>query len=223
MKTSIIIPTYNEERMIENVINSVRPYGDEVMVVGAKRCTDDTIRIAKRMGVKVVIDNGIGKGDALRVGAKAAKGDIIVFIDADGSHIPRDIPKLVRPILKGEADMVIGSRFLGGSEELHGTFDKFLRMFFSMCIAQVINWRFTKEIADTQNGFRAIKRGVFLDLDTKARIFDIETEMIMKCYKKGYKILEVPSMELKRRYGKSGISLWRMGWIYAMRVFVNLF
>jgi dolichol-phosphate mannosyltransferase len=223
MKTSIIVPAYNEEKTIKNIINSVKPYGDEIILVGARKSTDNTIKIAKRLRVKVVIDNGKGKGDALRVGAKAANEDILVFIDADGSHKPKDIPKIVKPIKEGKADMVIGSRFLGGSEELHGTFNKFLRMFFSMCIAQIINTRFRTAIGDTQNGFRAIRKDAFLDLDTKANIFDIETEMVMKCYKKGYKILEVPAMEYRRTHGKSGINLWRMGIVYAWRVFVNLF
>ena len=170
-----------------------------------------------------VVDNGKGKGDGIRVAIEHAKEDIIVFIDADGSHIAKDIPKIVQPIKDGKADMVIASRFIGGSEELHGTFGKFMRMFLSMVIAQIINWRFNKAIGDTQNGFRAIRKDVAKDLDLKANIFDIETEMVMKCYKGGYKIAEVPSRELKRKHGGSGINLWRMGWIYAWRVFKNLF
>ena len=87
----------------------------------------------------------------------------------------------------------------------------------------IINWRFNRNIADTQNGFRAIKRSCARDLDLKANGFDIETEMVMKCYKKGYNVVEVPSMELARVCGESGINLWTMGWVYVWRVFINLF
>ena len=223
MKVSIVLPAFNEENTIEKIIESVRPYGDEVLVICAKKSTDNTRKIAKSMGVKVVVDNGVGKGDAMRVAINKAKGGVLVFFDTDGSHIPGDIPKVVAPILEDSYDMVIASRMLGGSEELHGSFSKFFRLFMSICIAQIINWRFGQNIADTQNGFRAIKRSVARDINLKADGFDVETEMVMKCYRKGYTILEVPSMELARKYGDSGISLWRMGWVYVWRVFVNLF
>ena len=165
----------------------------------------------------------MGKGDGMRCAIGIIKDGIIVFIDSDGSHIPSDIPKLVKPIIQGKADMVIGSRFLGGSEELHGDFDKFLRMFFGMCIAQIINWRFNTAIMDTQNGFRTIKAEVAKKLSLTSKHTEIETEMCMKCYKKGFRILEVPSMELKRKFGESNITLTKHGFKYAWTVFKNLF
>ncbi|MBU0898237.1 MAG: glycosyltransferase family 2 protein [Nanoarchaeota archaeon] len=222
MKVSIVVPTFNEERTIKDILEKVKPYGDEILVVSAKKSTDRTKEIAEEMGIRTVVDNGKGKGDGIRVGIEHASGDIIVFIDADGSHIPEDIPKIVQPIKCGNADMVIASRFMGGSEELHGDFGKFMRMFLSISIAQLINWRFRTAIGDTQNGFRAIKTDVAKDLKLEANIFDVETEMVMKCYKKGYKIVEVSSQEKKRLYGESGINIWRMGWVYAWRVFKNL-
>ena len=223
IKTTIVIPAFNEERTIKRIIGEVSRYGDDVLVVCAKKSSDDTRRIAESTGVKVVVDNGRGKGDAVRVAIREAKGDILVFFDSDGSHIADDIPKVVAPVLDGSVDMVIASRMLGGSEELHGSFSKFFRLFMSMCIAQIINWRFGKNIADTQNGFRAIKRSVAQSLDLRANGFDVETEMVMKCYKKGYGVVEVPSMEFARVCGKSGINLWTMSGVYVWRVFVNLF
>lgn len=221
-KVTVVIPAFNEEKTIAGIISRARPFCDDILLVSAKRSTDNTRNIAKSLRVKVVIDNGNGKGDGMRTAIGMIKDGILVFIDADGSHIPKDIPKLVRPIKEGKADMVIGSRLLGGSMELHGTFNKFLRMFFSMCINQIINWRFNVSVSDSQNGFRAIKANVARKLGLISNKFDIETEMCMKCYKKGYLVLEVPSMELKRRYGKSGISLLKLGWIYAWRVLTNL-
>lgn len=222
-KIICVIPTFNEEKTIENIINRTKPYCNEILVVLSKKSTDQTKKIVESMGIKNITDNGIGKGEALRCAIKYIQDGIIIFMDADGSHIPEDIPALVKPILEDKADMTIGNRYLGGSEELHGTFNKFLRMFFSMCISQIINWRFNREMQDTQNGFRAIKVNVAKDLDLKANIFDIEAEMVMKCCKKGYRIGEVPSRELVRKYGKSGLKLYPMGFIFFWRVLKNLF
>lgn len=221
-KVTIVIPAFNEEKSIAEIIKSVKPYADDILVVSAKKSTDNTKEIAESLGVDVAIDNGMGKGEAIRVAINLIDNGIIVFIDADGSHIPADIPKLVKPIKEGKADMVIGSRMLGGSMELHGNFNKFLRLFFSMCMAQIINWRFKTIISDVNNGFRAIKADVAKKLELKANNFDAEVEMCMKCYKKKYRVIEVPSMELKRKYGESGLLLWKASLIFLWRVFINL-
>ena len=221
-KVTAVISAKNEEKTIRETINGVKKYVDKVIVVISKNSSDNTRKIVNSMKTEVLIDNGKGKGEGMRLAIKHVKDGIIVFIDSDGSHIVKDIPKVVRPIKEGKADMVIASRMLGGSMELHGTFNKLMRLFLSMCIAQIINWRYNKHIADTQNGFRAIRVDVAKKLKLKSNKFDIETEMCMKCYKKKYRILEVPSMELERKFGTSGISLFREGWIYIWRVITNL-
>ena len=220
---TVIIPTYNEEKTIKKIISGVKKYCDEILVVGAKRSTDKTLEMAKSLGAKTIIDNGKGKGAAMRLSIDEAKGDILVFMDADGSHITDDIPALLAPIKAKKADMVIASRMLGGSEELHGTVSQFFRMVFSAIITLIINYRFGVRITDSQNGFRAIRKDVAKSLGLNANIFDIETEMTMKCAKKGYRICEVPSRELNRVYGKSGINVLRMGPVYLWRVIVNIF
>jgi len=220
---TVVIPAYNEERNIEKIINDVKPFCDNIIVSVAKKSKDQTANIAKQLGVKVVIDHGLGKGDGIRSSIEYLDDGIVVFIDGDGSHIASDIPLIVQPIIDDKADMVIASRFLGGSEELHGDFNKFLRMFFSMCIAQIINWRFKTEMQDTQNGYRAFEVKVLKDLNLTSNHTEIETEMCMKCIKKKYRILEVPSRELKRSSGKSNISILKHGKRYAWTVFKNLF
>jgi|TARA_Y100000034_G_C6910285_1_gene424299 dolichol-phosphate mannosyltransferase len=222
-KTIVVIPAYNEERTIKDIIKSVTPYCDDVLVVIAKKSTDDTQKIVESMKINYIIDNGIGKGEGMRCAIDHIENGILVFFDADGSHIPKDIPLVVEPIKEGKADMVIASRFLGGSEELHGDFDKYLRMIAAMTIAQLINWRFKTAIMDTQNGFRAIEAKKAKSLNLKSEHTEVETEMCIKCFKKGYKILEVPSMELGRRHGDSSIVLWKHGWKYAYITFKNLF
>ena len=214
-----IVPTRNEERTIGELLERISPHCDEIVVVDSSN--DSTPERAAKHA-RVVREERRGKGIALRTGAQEAKGDILVFIDADGSHIPEDIPELVRPIKEGRADLVIASRSLGGSEELSGTIPQWFRATASGVITIIVNHRFGSWLTDSQNGFRAIRRDVFLALGTTARIFDIETEMLMKTLKMGYTVDEVPSREKKRRYGSSGINLWWMWYRYAWTTFRNL-
>lgn len=223
VKITVVIPAYNEEQNIGKTINEVKPFCDNIIASVAKKSKDRTAEIAKQLGAKVIFDHGLGKGDGIRSSIEYLEDGVVVFIDSDGSHIASDIPSIVQPIIENKADMVIASRFLGGSEELHGDFNKFLRMFFSMCIAQIINWRFKTEMQDTQNGYRAFKVSVLKDLNLTSNHTEIETEMCMKCIKKNYRILEVPSRELKRSAGKSNISIFKHGKRYIWTVFKNLF
>lgn len=220
---SAVIPAFNEEKIIGDVIQGVQKYVDEIIVIGSPGSTDRTAEVARSMGAKVLMDNGKGKGDALRVGIENASGDILMLMDADGSHIADDIPRLVEPIESGTADMVIASRMTGGSEELHGNLDQLIRLFGSSLITLIINYRFKVRISDSQNGFRSISAEVAKDLDLRANIFDIETEMLMKCLKKGYRVKEVPSRELERKFGTSGVRVFTMWPRYLWRVLINLF
>jgi dolichol-phosphate mannosyltransferase len=222
MKISVVIPTRNEEGMIKEIIEGCRPYADELMVVDG-HSTDKTREIAEAAGVKVILDNGKGKGAALRYAATVVTGDIIVFIDADGSHDPRDIPKLVEPIIKGEADHVSGSRLIGGSSELHGGFDECFRLMGSSFITACINWRFKVILSESQNGFRAIKTNVINQLGLEENITTIEQEMIMKTLKKGFRMAEVPTHEHKRKMGYSKISLKKVWFRYVYSLIKYLF
>ena len=222
MKISIVIPTRNEEGMIKEIIDGCRPYADELLVVDG-HSTDKTREIAEAAGVKVILDNGKGKGAALRYAATVVTGDIIVFIDADGSHDPRDIPRLVEPIIKGEADHVSGSRLIGGSSELHGGFDECFRLMGSSFITACINWRFKVVLSESQNGFRAIKSDVIKQLGLEENITTIEQEMIMKTLKKGFRMKEVPTHEHKRKMGYSKISLKKVWFRYVYSLVKYLF
>ncbi len=222
MKISVVIPTRNEEGMIEEIIDGCRPYADELLVVDG-HSVDRTREIAEKAGVKVILDNGKGKGAALRHAINFVSGDITVFIDADGSHDPRDIPRLVEPILKGEADHVSGSRLIGGSSELHGGFDECFRLMGSSFITACINWRFGVVLSESQNGFRAIRTDVIKQLDLKENITTIEQEMIMKTLKKGFRMAEVPTHEHKRRMGYSKISLRKVWFRYVYSLVKYLF
>ncbi|MEO5356400.1 MAG: glycosyltransferase family 2 protein [Nitrospirae bacterium YQR-1] len=210
---TIVIPTLNEAATIGAVIEGCKKHSDEIIVIDGNS-TDGTREIAQNMSVKCITDSGRGKGAALRQAIEEVRGDIIVFIDADGSHEPNDIPKLIEPIVKGEADHVTGSRLLGGSSELHGGFDEFFRLMGSSFITACINWRYRVRISDSQNGFRAIRTNVAKQLKLKENITTIEQEMIMKTLKGGFKLSEVPSHEYKRKAGYSKIKLSKVWFRY---------
>lgn len=206
---SIIIPTLNEEATLEEVLRRCKPFADDILVIDG-HSQDHTADIARRCGVRLELDRRRGKGSALRQAAELARGDILVFIDADGSHVPEDIPSLVRPILEGRADHVTASRLIGGSSELHGGFDEFLRFTGSSFITACINWRYKVRLSDSQNGFRAIRKEVFGALGLTSDSTTIEQEMIMKTLAKGYRMAEVPSHEYSRQGGISKVRIARL-------------
>jgi dolichol-phosphate mannosyltransferase len=218
---TVVVPTRDEEGLIGEIVDAVRPSCDEVLVVDG-HSRDRTREIAAARGARVVLDHGKGKGEALRLALEEAAGDIVVFIDADGSHDPRDIPALVAPIAAGQADLVIGSRGRGGSDELHGTFEQLIRYIGSQIIMLGINYRWNVRLTDSQNGFRAIRRDVGRSLGLTSNLTTIEQEMMMKALKKGYRVAEIPSHEYERKWGTSKVVVWKLWFAYVWSFLKNL-
>ena len=217
-----VIFTKNEEGGIAEVIRLTRPFVDDVYVVDG-HSKDRTREIAAAEGAKILLDNGKGKGDGIRTAIKKIDFDILVFIDADGSHDPQDIPKLIAPIKEGRADMVVGSRGRGGSDELHGDIQKLLRMIGSDIILIAINYRWKSRLTDSQNGFRAVRTEAARTLNLKEDITTIEQEMTMKFLKKGYRIDEIAAHEYARKHGQSKIRLSKVWFRYIWSAVKNLF
>jgi glycosyltransferase involved in cell wall biosynthesis len=218
---TVVIPTRNEEGLIGEVVDAVRQYGDVLVVDG--HSTDATRDVAQAHGARVVLDAGRGKGQAIRQSLTETTSDIVVFIDADGSHEPKDIPKLVAPIAAGTADLVIASRGKGGSDELHGTVGQFIRYTGSQLIMLAINYRWNVRLSDSQNGFRAIRRQVALALNMQSDLTTIEQEMLMLALKRGYRVTEVGSHEYERRWGVSKVSVSKLWWAYLWSFWRNIF
>ena len=218
---TVVVPTRDEEGLVGEIVDSVRPYADEVLVIDG-HSSDRTREIAAQHHARVILDRGKGKGDALRLAFDEAKGDIVVFIDADGSHDPADIPKLVAPIRGGQSDLVIGSRGKGGSDELHGTLEQFIRYVGSQIIMLAINYRWNVRLTDSQNGFRAIRRDVGLQLGLTSNLTTIEQEMLMKALKQGYRVGEIASHEYERRWGTSKVVVWKLWFAYVWSFLRNL-
>jgi len=221
MSVSVVICARNEGEGIRQIIESVKPYASEVIVIDG-HSTDSTVEIARTAGAKVWLDNGLGKGDAYRVGVARATGDIIVFIDADGSHEPADIPRLVEPIVRNEADLVVASRHRGGSDEWQGDFNTFLRHMGSGILSIATNWRWNANLTDVLNGFRAVRREAALKVPLSAVDFDIEQHMIARFLKHGYRVVEVRSHEYCRKWGKSKLPTYRKAYLFFWRLFLDL-
>jgi hypothetical protein len=130
-------------------------------------------------------------------------------MDADGSHDPGDSPRLVAPLLADEAELCVGSRFAGGSDELSATLPQLVRMFGNVAMNVAINRRWRVELTDTLNGFRAVRRRIALSVGLREDAHTIEQEMVMKLLQRGYRVVNVPVHEYKRRYGVSHIDIWR--------------
>jgi len=210
---TVVIPALNESLTIVDIITKTRPYTSDILVVDG-RSPDGTAELARSMGARIVLDHGKGKGKAIRSVIPHLDREITVFIDADGSHDPDDIPALVRPIMERRADHVSGSRLIGGSSELHGGFEECFRLMGSSLITACINRRFHVTLSESQNGFRAIRTAVLRDLGLRENITTIEQEMIIKTLKKGYRMAEVPSHEHKRKAGYSKISIRKVAFRY---------
>jgi len=210
---TVVIPAKDEAKTIAPLVRRCRELAAEVIVVDG-HSTDATAEEARAAGAKVIQDNRRGKGEALRCAIPHVTTEIVVFIDADGSHDPEDIPKLVEPIRRGEADHVTGSRLLGGSSELHGGFDEFFRLAGSSFVTACINRRFKVRLSDSQNGFRAVRTAVLRSLTLKEDSTTTEQEMTIKTLRAGYRMAEVPAHEHARIHGTSHISVSKAAFRY---------
>ncbi|MGE0043933.1 MAG: glycosyltransferase family 2 protein [Vicinamibacterales bacterium] len=207
---TVVIPVKDEAATISGVVRACLPYAREVVVVVHTPARDETAARAREAGARVVADRGRGKGDAMRLAAAEVTTALTVFIDGDGSHEPCDIPRLVEPLLQGQADHVSASRLMGGSSELHGGFDEFFRLAGAAFITACINRRFGVRLSESQNGFRAIRTAVLRQLDLRSVSTTIEQEMIARSVAMGYRMAEVASHEHPRAAGTSHIRTWRV-------------
>ncbi len=161
-----------------------------------------------RNDVKIIVEKPSGKGAAIKTGFEEAGGDLIVMMDADGSHDPKEIPALLEPVLEGY-DAAIGSRLLpgGGSADL----TQFRKLGNSIFVAMV-NRMYSADYTDLCYGYRAFKRETLKKICCSSRGFEIETEQSILMKKAGLKVKEVPSFEARRKSGNSNLCSFRDGW-----------
>jgi glycosyltransferase involved in cell wall biosynthesis len=220
---TVVIAAKNEAATIGGMVLGCRPYARTVLVTVDCRTTDDTVKRATEAGARILLDEGRGKGHAMRLAIPHIQTALTVFIDADGSHDPRDIPLLLEPLLAGAADHVSASRLRGGSSELHGGFDEFFRLMGSSFITACINHHFGVRLSESQNGFRAIRSDVLRALALRSDSTTIEQEMIIRTLGMGYRMAEIPSHEYQRVAGTSHIRLRRVALGYVINLVRHLY
>jgi hypothetical protein len=209
VNVSVVIPALNEAENLPHVLPRIPAWVHEVLLVDG-HSTDDTVEVARklRQDIRIVAQQGRGKGAALRTGFAAATGQIIVMLDADGSTDPAEIPAFVGALLAG-ADFVKGSRFLQGG----GTSDMpFYRKLGNWGFVRVVRLLFGGSYSDLCYGYNAFWSHVLPQLDLDGDGFEIETMMNVRALRVGLKVAEVPSFEAERVYGTSNLRTIPDGW-----------
>lgn len=209
---SVIAVNLNEEHTIKKVLSDIPSCVDEVIVVDG-HSKDRSPTIAKEMGFPVILQEGKGRGAAFKTGFKHVKGDIIVLLSTDGNERPGHIEDLVKKINEGY-DLVIATRFgIGKSYDV-----TVIRRFGNWFLTTAINLLGNVKLADSQNGFRAIRKEHLHAMHLEADRFDIEAEITMKAARMRLRIAEVPTIEDNREFGDSNLHTFRDGFLIFKRI-----
>lgn len=203
-RVTIVIPAKNEAEGLTGVLREAARYASTLIVVDG-HSEDATKEIVQRQGARYVLDHGVGRGEAVRLGLKMARTQVAVVIDADGSTEFRDIPALVQPIVAHKADMVIASRRTGGSMDVRLNFDGLMRLVGSDILTYLINRRLHTQFTDAIYSFRAIRTKIIPSLRLRSNGHAIEQEMVVSSVRKGYRLMEIPSREKARVWGISNL------------------
>ena len=218
MKIVTILPAYNLEEGIQEIVERTKQYSDIVIVV-SDGSTDKTREKATEAGALCPEEtNKLGMGFAVRKGieySKQFRPDVVVLMDADGQHLPEEIPRVIEPIMKENVDTVVGSRTMGvlktSTINRIGNFGLKLISFF------VTGRWFT----DTESGFRAYKAAKLYELDLEAEGYEIESDLFLKSLHKRHSIREVPITVPKAVPGVTVVDGFKMG-IFKIKLAIKL-
>ena len=194
MKLSVIIPVYNEVESIQVILERVQAQNlaEEIIVVddGSKDGTRDLLgTLDGKNGVRIILhEHNKGKGAAVRTGMAAATGDVLLIQDADLEYDPRDYPLLIEPIQEGLADVVYGSRFLGGRHRVA----MFWHMVANRLLTFMTNILYNTILTDMETGYKVFRREILDGMVLHANSFDFEPEFTAKILKRNFRIFEVP-------------------------------
>ncbi len=199
---SIVIPVYNEIRTVGRVISRVAalPLNTEIVLID-DCSTDGTREVLQTLqgldGFRIILkEKNAGKGAALRTGFEHATGDFVVIQDADLEYDPRDIPQLIQPLLRGEADIVYGSRFIGEEQQD----ESLIHRLGNAVLTQASNLFSGLKLTDMETCYKAFSRQVIKDIDIDQDRFGIEPELTAKLARRGYRFTEVPISYQSRGY-----------------------
>lgn len=211
MKLSIIIPVYNEEKAVLQLIDKVKAVGlgKEIIIVN-DGSTDGTKEILNRISdenVKIIHHSqNLGKGAAIRTALSYISGDIVIIQDADLEYDPNDYHKLIAPILNGEAEVVYGSRILSKSKR------SYLRYYWGgKLLTLLTNILYSTKLTDQPTGYKVFKTDVLKKIRLTCNGFDFCSEVTAKIAKRGYKIKEVPISYNPRTFQQGKKLTWKGG------------
>ncbi|MGC9314989.1 MAG: glycosyltransferase family 2 protein [bacterium] len=193
MKLSVVIPVYNEQSTISEVIEKVRqvPVDKEIIVVddGSTDGTGDKLNIHVDDPIITVHKSMVnfGKGAAVRIGFEYAQGDAVIIQDADLELDPNEYPQLLEPIIKGEADVVYGSRFLNLKRKV-----KLINLLANKFLVFLTNILYGAKLTDMETAYKVFRIDVVKSLKLRSMGFEFEPEVTAKVLRNGYKIVEVP-------------------------------
>ncbi len=214
MDVCILIPTLNEEKSIGDVIDRFKRLGFDNILVIDGHSTDRTVEIAKSKGARVILQSGKGKGQAIAEAFQLLDNEVVVMIDGDGTYLPEDVHKLLKPIQNGIAEHVVGNRLVdfekGAFTRLNLIGNKILNFIFRMM--------YGVELHDILSGYRALTKDVYKSVELKKHGFEIETELTVETLAKGFRIVEVP-IKYKKRAGKTKLKPFRDGMRIALTIY----
>ncbi|NWF86728.1 glycosyltransferase family 2 protein [Candidatus Bathyarchaeota archaeon] len=203
MKISVIIPTLNEEEAIGKVLKEISETDIyEVIVVDSS--TDGTPKIAESLGAKVVSETRKGYGRALLSGVEKSKGDVVVYIDGDFTYDPKDIPRLVEPILSGKCDVVMGNRL---NNKMHPGAMGLVNRVGNTLLSLIFILVYLRKVNDTQCGLRAIRKKALKCISYEDYGMPHVTEQLIKLIKKGARIGNV-AVTYRPRIGTTKLCTW---------------
>lgn len=205
IRLSVVMPCYNERGTIDQIIERVAatPYDKEIIVVddGSKDGTRERLKeLEPKYGLKLIFhEKNQGKGGALRTGFAQTTGEIVLIQDADLEYDPSDYPKLLRPILEGKADVVFGSRFLGGSYARVHLYWHYLG---NRALTTLSNMFTNLNLSDMETCYKVFRSDVAKRLDIRSRTFAVEPEITAKVAKMRVRVYEVPISYAGRDYSE---------------------
>lgn len=187
----------------------------EILVVDGYS-SDATIDFARRMGANVIIERIIGYGNAIRKGINIAQGQIIVIMDSDYTYPGYYIPQLITPLIKHEADLMLGNRL----DYYDSSSMKISHLFGNLLLTTIFNFLFHSKIRDTQTGFRAFRKTLFEKLKLESKGIFLPTEILVKALKFHFKIKEIP-IYYRPRIGKSKLNPILDGFIILIKIILT--
>jgi glycosyltransferase involved in cell wall biosynthesis len=232
VRYSILMPIFNEARTLRAIVAHVRAMAELEMTIMplASESTSEQVRLIQEI---IAVDDGsgdesaailhdleaaghlraffhrqnLGKGAAVRTALKHATGDIVLIQDADLEYDPRDYPHLLQPILEGRAQVVYGSRFLGGPRKAM----YFRNMLGNKLLTLITNLLYDSILTDMETCYKCFRREILAGVPLHARRFELEPEITAKILKRGHRIYEVPISYAGREYQEGKNISWRDG------------